>query len=164
MPTLTFTEAEFKEAHRSWGCNCGPTALAFALQTTLEAARYAIPQFAERRYTSPRMMREALDFLGRSFQHVGRPGVPHMCTPAMALVRVQWGGRWMQVGVPTVARYFHTHWIAAWSERGVPFVFDCNGGIRTIGSWEQEIVPLLTCDMRGADGTWLPTHVWRIDP
>lgn len=59
-----FTEAEFKAASDAWGCNCGPSALAFATQKSLEAARHAIPGFEAKRYTSPTMMRDALAFLG----------------------------------------------------------------------------------------------------
>ena len=39
----TFSEVEASEAYEKWGCNCGPTALAFALQTSLDAAHKAIP-------------------------------------------------------------------------------------------------------------------------
>jgi hypothetical protein len=54
MPTYTFTQDEVRIAHEQWGCNCGPAAMAFALQIGLEPVRHAIPLFAERRYTSPR--------------------------------------------------------------------------------------------------------------
>lgn len=42
----SFTEDDMRCAAEAWGCNCGPSALAFALQTTLDAVRPALPGFA----------------------------------------------------------------------------------------------------------------------
>lgn len=41
MPVMTypFTEDEMYAAAREWGCNCGPSALAFALQVPLDRVR-----------------------------------------------------------------------------------------------------------------------------
>lgn len=54
-----FTEEELEAAADEWGCNCGPSALAFALQKPLEEVRYAIPDFEQKGYTSPTMIRIA---------------------------------------------------------------------------------------------------------
>lgn len=159
--TYPFTEQEFKDAVEAWGCNCGPSALAFACQVPLEAALHAIPQFDRKRYTSPTMMRAALDFLGVGWRKHRPETIEAMCHERMALVRVQWTGPWTAPGSNPKWAYRHTHWIAAWSERGVQLVFDCNGGMRTLSSWMDEIVPILTAYPR-ADGAWRPTHIWRL--
>ncbi len=170
--TYTFTEAEAKAAHEDWGCNCGPTALAFALQTTLDAARYAIPKFTERCYTSPAMMRAALIFLGRAFTVVRNPsgwrnyqyGIDSMFAGPMSLVRIQWTGPWTANGATAKWAARQTHWIACWAERGMPLVFDCNGGIMGFDRWEYEIVPAIVATVHRADGGWYPANVWRLAP
>jgi len=159
-----FTQEEFNAAVQEWGCNCGPSALAFALQCSLEVARRAIPDFDKRHYASPSMMKAALGDLGVTIRAypkaalpTGRGDVPSLvlCTKAPALVRVQWGGPWYGRYA-----YQYTHWICCWRQRERNWVFDCNGGISSYEAWCSEIVPLLI-PKRG-DGTWFPTHVWRI--
>jgi hypothetical protein len=165
--TYPFTEQEMTAASQEWGCNCGPSALAFALQKPLNAARHAIPGFDQKRYTSPMMMKAALAFLDREFVAVKAPHrVPQDVEPVfagpMSLVRVQWTGPWTAPGANPKWAYRQTHWIAAWAERGVPLVFDCNGGIRGFTSWESEIVPLILKLYPRADGGWFFTNVWRL--
>lgn len=165
--TYPFTEADAKAAHDEWGCNCGPTALSFALQWPLADVRYMIPGFEQKRYTSPTMMRSALDLISQRISCVGRPSVEamfdqHEYRGRLALVRIQWTGPWTAPGANPRWAYRHTHWITTWTERSVPLIFDCNGGIRGIDSWESEIVPLLT-DYERADGGWFPTHIWRLN-
>src|SRR3954469_593669 len=104
MPTYTFNEEQARAAHEEWGCNCGPTALAFALQITLDAVRGKIPHFAERRYTSPTMMRDALHSFERRFlpiaaglRNAGKNNaraVELMFAGPVTLVRIQWTGPW----------------------------------------------------------------------
>jgi hypothetical protein len=169
-----FTEAEAEAAHEEWGCNCGPTALAFALQKPLATIRHAIPNFAERRYTSPSMMRAALENLGQRFIAI-KPdrrdaGVPRMFAGPMTLVRIQWTGPWIVDGKPQRWAARQTHWIACWSDAhdvwagGRYLVFDCNGGMRTFGSWDSEIVPLIVASVKRADGGWYPANIWRLIP
>ncbi|MCC6428305.1 MAG: hypothetical protein IT435_15975 [Phycisphaerales bacterium] len=171
--TYPFTECEAKAAAESWGCNCGPSALAFACQVGLDAARHAISGFDEKRYTSPTMMKGALEFLGRAWtnekfckgetedglylrEHLA------MFTHKIALVRVQWGGPWTEPGANPRWAYGHTHWIATWSERDVPLIFDVNGGIRSFVSWQDEIAPVLMGMSPRRSGKWWPTHIWRL--
>tara|TARA_R100001143_G_scaffold35943_1_gene33529 strand:- start:4218 stop:4751 length:534 start_codon:yes stop_codon:yes gene_type:complete len=161
-----FSEIEFDAAHKEWGCNCGPSALAFALQLSLDAARYAIRDFDQKRYTSPTMMKAALAELGRTYIAVRKPTSDDLFVARPALVRIQWTGPWTAPGAHHMQAYAHTHWIATWRDgptigAGVPFVFDCNGGARAFFSWRDEIVPLLLPEK--GDGGWKPTHVWRID-
>lgn len=169
MTTLKypFTEQEMQTAAMDWGCNCGPSALAFVLQKPLDSARYAIRDFDKKRYTSPTMMKQALEELAVQFTPVVRSKVDrdHMFSQWPALVRLQWTGPWTQPGVNPKAAYWHTHWIATWLdgsalEPGAPLVFDCNGGVRHVEDWEENIVPLLL-PKRG-DKKWHPTHIWRI--
>lgn len=180
----SFTEEEARAAYEEWGCNCGPSALAFALQVKLESVRYAIPGFEEKRYTSPTMMKAALQNLGKNFVSMPVHDIAKIVpvavpiSPAVAmfhreisLVRVQWSGPWTQPNVNPKWAYRQTHWIAAWrlkdfgQEGGMmqlERVFDCNGGIRTFASWVEEIVPSLIATYPRADGGWFPTHVWRL--
>lgn len=167
--TYPFTEQEARKAADEWGCNCGPTSLAFILQVPLERVRHAIPGFEEKRYTSPTRMKAALANLGRTvtaYSHAGEghPVVGTMFGRAPSLTRVQWTGPWTAPGANPKWAYRQTHWIVSYAVEGqAPMVFDCNGGIRGFKSWESEIVPLLTADTPRADGGWFPTHVWRLD-
>lgn len=160
-----FTQEQANAAADSWGCNCGPAALAFACQKPLDAARYAIVDFDRKRYTSPSMMRAALAELRREIVTVRRPTRDEMFSHLPSLVRIQWTGPWSKPGVPAVAAYRHTHWVCCWLEGpeiegGPPLVFDVNGGVLHVSDWENEIVPLLL--PKDGDGKWHPTHVWRL--
>ncbi len=162
-----FTEAECREAFEQWGANCGPTALAFALQIPLAQVRGTIPGFEEKRYTSPTMMILAVSNLHRRVEVAEPiPGVkrldPHRWQN-LSLVRVQWTGPWTKPGMNPKWAYNYTHWIATWMSGDVPMIFDINGGILTFEEWKAEIVPALTAATPRADGGWFPTHVWRID-
>lgn len=164
MPVYPFTAAELERASDEWGCNCGPSALAFALQMRLDQVRPLIPDFESKRYTSPGMMKSALELVARPYDQVRRPTVETMFAPRIALTRIQWSGPWTMPYAPPKWAYRQTHWIATWSERGVPLVFDCNGGIRGFGGWETEVVPEILATVPRNDGGWRPTHVWRIAP
>jgi hypothetical protein len=168
-----FTEEEARAAHEEWGCNCGPTALAFALQKPLADVRDAIPSFDDRRYTSPMMMRAALEYFGQRFLAIAASRrdsaqITRMFAGPMTLVRIQWTGPWIVDGKPQRWAARQTHWIACWTdgsdviEGGRRLVFDCNGGMRTFGSWESEIVPLITATVKRADGGWYPANIWRL--
>lgn len=162
MFTYPFTEEQFRAAVEEWNCNCGPSALAFALQIGLDKVRHAIPGFAEKHYTSPTMMKAALRNLDRGFASYPA-GVDQMFRvthqPSIALVRIQWTGPWTKAGANPKWAYRQTHWIACYSPDKV---FDCNGGIRSFESWKADIAPLLASSINRADGGWFPTHVWMI--
>lgn len=171
-----FNEEQFKLANAQWGCNCGPSALAFALQVPLESVRPAIPEFDRRRYTSPTMMKQALANLQTSYTAADVRELNHelLCVPFDAikfdysnlfhdqpsLVRVQFCGPWTKPGSNPKWAYRQTHWIATWRELWDWMVFDCNGGVRLFESWQSDILPHLT-PPRG-DGGWFPTHCWTI--
>lgn len=195
-----FTQEEMERASDEWGCNCGPSALAFAAQIKLDTVRCAIPGFEEKRYTSPMMMRAAIANLKRDFRnllHRSEPGETQglsdflglLESGSIALVRLQWTGPWTAPGANPKWAYRQTHWIAGWCANIVdartglpdrrfkapdhsldgnvlprcPMVFDCNGGMRSLGSWQKEIVPILTSGIKRADGGYYPTHFWRLN-
>ncbi len=164
-----FTEADARRAYEEWHCNCGPSALAFALRLPLGAVRHAIPGFEEKRYTSPTMMKAALANLGRQFDAAPcglAVALANLFHERMALVRVQWTGPWTAPGANPRWAYRQTHWVATWRDdgSGTDWVFDVNGGIASFGRWQGEIVPLLTKATPRADGGWHPTHIWRLKP
>lgn len=171
MPTMPFTVEEVQAASDEWGCNCGPAALAFACQRSLQVAKVAIPLFHELGYTNPTMMREALEFLGKRFIAVSPPkrskpgylpNVDAMFAGPMTLVRIQWTGPWIIDNKPQRWASKQTHWIATWAERGVPLVYDINGGITAFDGWEAEVVPAIVAMIKRADGDWYPANIWRL--
>lgn len=158
-----FTAQDMQRAAEEWNANCGPAALAFALGLHINDVRGVIPGFEQKGYTSPTMMKQALEVLGGWF--VVRPSdresmfdSEHRC-----LVRIQFTGPWTQAGANPKWAYGQTHWIATYMvERQAAMVFDCNGGILGFQEWEREIVPAIVATIKRADGGWFPTHVWRI--
>lgn len=125
MLTCPFTEDELLAAHKAWGCNCGPAALAFALQTTLDTVRPAIPEFESRRYTSQIMMAAALRYFGETFSVVRDPSkgrnsrerIESMFVEQVALARIQWTGPWTERDASAKWACLHTHWIACWRDQ-----------------------------------------------
>lgn len=159
-PTYIFNEADSIRAAEQWGANCGPNALAFALQIPLDSVRGRIPDFEERRYTSPTMMRSALIGLNASFIDIRSRDKDKMFCPLLSLVRIQWRGPWTEPGANPKWAYRQTHWVCCWSVGEIRYVFDCNGGAMLFPRWKDEIVPILI-PPRG-NGEWFPTHIWRI--
>lgn len=173
MPVIDypFTQEEAQAAYTEWGCNCGPTALAFALQSSLDHARNLIHGFDQKRYTSPSMMSNALYQAGRTFQAVANPRLERpfnftfseMYDVPLALVRIQWTGPWTAPGANPKWAYRQTHWVATWLDSPFLRVFDCNGGINEHADWEKRIVPMIVESIPRADGGWFPTHIWRLN-
>ena len=156
-----FAQDEAERCHKEWGANCGPNALAFALQRPLESVRGAIPGFETKRYTSPSMMSAALEALGVKWDAQRPPIKVAMFSWKISLVRVQFGGPWTARGTNPRWAYVHTHWVACWLHETVgPCVFDVNGGMMSSARWQSDVLPLLT-PPRG-DREWWPTHIWTI--
>lgn len=163
-PALRFTPDDNERAFRTWGANCGPGALAAVTGMTLDEVRPHLAGFDTKRYTNPRMMLGALKSIGRPFRLVMKPPEVSVATwPMLGLVRVQWLGPWMDPGRPMVARYRHTHWIAAAQRApGDVGVFDINHAESWIAlyDWVRTLVPWLTRQHRHATvGAWHATHV-----
>ncbi len=165
-----FDQEARDKASEEWGANCGPCALAFVARKHIESIRGVIPGFDEKRYTSPTMMMQGCIALGLKYlrleQHFHLQGkdldLKTSLNDSLHLVRIQWTGPWTAKDANPRWAYNYTHWIAAWMDVLTPTVFDCNGGIRTLESWEKEIVPALTGQNPRADGGHYATHVWRI--
>lgn len=165
----TFTELESRAAFEAWGCNCGPAALAFALRVKPDDVRGLIPGFDAKKYTSPTMMADALAASGASWRRDrpadGKSLFGLLSAACASLVRIQWTGPWTGPDANPKWAYRQTHWICGWVDDGVRMVFDVNGGIRTLGNWEQNIVPpLLEACVPNASGGWYPTHCWPVVP
>jgi hypothetical protein len=160
--TYPFTEEDSRAAYEAHGFNCGPNALAFALQFPLLEVLGRIPGFEEKRFTSPTMMKAGLANLGRNWtEHPFPRMVAGMFADKPSLVRIQLDGPWCAEGANPRWAYRETHWIVAWKPRQI---FDVNGGIMTFESWCDEIVPALLANNKRANGKWFPTHIWRVEP
>jgi len=171
-----FTQDEATAAYEEWSCNCGPAALAFALQVKLGVVRPALKGFAERGYVNPTMMASALEWLHTKFTAIRAPknlGEECMFQGPMSLVRIQWTGPWTADGKTAKWAASYTHWICCWMPpmmRDVPseptdlrMVFDINGGIMPFWKWRNEIVPAIVATIKRADGGWYPANVWQLE-
>lgn len=157
-----FTAADQDQAYASWGCNCGPGALAAILEITLDDARALLPGFDAKKYTNPTMMTDALKQSGRWWSRRPEP-----TWPRYGLVRVQWEGPWTRPGVPMRARYRYTHWVGAAHSGDEVGVFDINciangTGWAALDDWTGIIVPHLTSGYPRADGKWHITHALEV--
>lgn len=169
-----FSSEDMIAAMREWNCNCGPSALAFALQRHISEVRGTIPGFEDKGYTSPTMMQAGLRNFGRSYWITPKLSTMSMFAPLIALTRIQWHGPWTDPGANPKWAYRQTHWIATWQEmeerghegRMTIFnrVFDCNSGITSFEEWERVTVPTLIAMYPRANGKWSPTHIWRLKP
>jgi hypothetical protein len=124
--TIRLTHQEVQKASSDWGFNCGPGAICAALNITPSELRPHLGDFEAKRYTNPRLMTATLGRLGVAWRQVYRSEDPNGVLPILnlALVRVQWGGPWTNPGVPMMARYRQTHWIAVRNKSTE--VFDVN--------------------------------------
>jgi hypothetical protein len=168
MLTATFTEDEFLAARKAWGCNCGPASLAFALQTTLDLVRPAIPDFETRRYTSPMMMAAGLQYFGERFTPVSNPsggrdyqqGIAAMFGGPVSLVRIQWTGPWTDKTGSAKWAATRTHWVVCW--RPAAMMYDCNVGVIGFDEWESTIAPAIMANIPRSYGDWYPADVWQL--
>lgn len=163
-PPLRFTADDIERAHFEWGCNCGPAALAAVTGRTLAEVRAAMPDFPDKRFTSPSMMWRALDALRVRYTKTGSGAAgPErgIGWPRLGLARIQFGGPWCKAGVPLPARYTETHWVGAYFDRPASevYVYDVNAAEwRTRHTWRREVLSALLADRKRGDGTWWITH------
>lgn len=164
------TQEQSQQAFNEWGANCGPHALAFALGLPLIRVKQYLPDFEPKRYMNPTMMGEALCLAGvnftRSLFTKASLGVAleKMFHHRITIVRIQWEGPWLNAGVPKVAAYCHTHWVAAWNPDpdGIScHVYDVNCGAVHASHWEQTALADLMQEQRATG--WYPTHFYRLD-
>ena len=110
---LRFKQADAQRAFEEWGANCGPGALAVALGVPIASVRPLLPDFPDRRYTSPTMMRQALQLAGVPILEECRgTQLPEDCPaqlPRHGLIRIQWTGPWTLTGMNPRWAYTYTH-------------------------------------------------------
>lgn len=163
FPMPRFSPEEFIRAHQEWGCNCGPSALAAIADISLNEAGAAIPNFDEKHYTNPTMMKSALMSLGVDFIDL-YPVWPHW-----GLVRIQWEGPWTMPGAPAMWAYRQTHWVGTALDlnNGKRGIFDCNAmgngtGWASFRDWCDHIVPYILADIPRSTGGWHVTHCFSL--
>lgn len=163
---LRFTDADVDAAHDAWRASCGPVAIAAIMCTTLDAVR---PHLADYKgFMNPTMMWAALKSMGARITVDTKPlGAPAFW-PVYGIARIQWGGPWMERGVPVGAQYQRTHWVASNAAASGPLLFDVNcmrvGGWVDVKRWETRVVPwILRENVPKNDGTWTITHTAEID-
>lgn len=162
---MKFTIDECQRAEDAWGFNCGPAALCAVLRKSPDGVRPLLGDFEAKRYTNPTLMYAALKLAGVTARTTYRGDVPAAFPDVThGLVRVQWGGTWINPGVPMGARYRRTHWVAMRTGREV---FDvnamCVGGWLEFAEWETQLMPWLANQaVPGWDGRIWPTHVIEV--
>lgn len=165
-PGYSPLESDIDAAAHEWGANCGPAALAFAIQVPISLVRSLLPEFGLRRYTNVSMMASALRMARRPFETTAPTVSAMFSSTEISLVRVQWSGPWTATKPYPIWSYSHTHWIAAWQDgdsrsKTRPMVYDVNCGICPFADWKSDLVPKFLARAKGRDG-WFPTHVWRV--
>lgn len=164
-PCFGLDDAE--RAYATWGCNCGPGALAAIMGMSLDEVRCHMGDFERKGYTNPTLMFESLNRAGANWQTLScRP----LIWPKWGLVRIQWHGPWTRPGAPVRAAYRHTHWVGSCVRAdGNIGVFDINAmsngsGWCSIKDWSEILVPWLLgqCEP-AADGRWSLTHSIEVE-
>ncbi len=151
MIYLAFTEEQSLAAPEAWGANCGPHAIAAGLGVTLDRARELLPKFEGRFYTTPKMMEEAMMAARGSICCLkGGPSREWR----NGIIRVQWEGRWTNPGVPKIAAYPKTHWIAHFD--GFVYCTCCPHEWWRVETW-QRIIEAHVIGQNGVTG-WHFTH------
>lgn len=163
-------KADWEQADKEYQPNCGPTALAAITGLKLMDVCPLLPNFKERHYTNPKMMKAALEALGVTWHErltkvdSALPQNHHLLTQ-YGLVRIQFDGPWYGKFA-----YHHTHWVAAvtfeittspGNAASLQYVFDINNpnGWNSRALWEKETMPQLM-PKRG-NGKWFATHRWE---
>lgn len=167
-----FTQEDGERAHKEWGANCGPGALAAIMGMTLDEVRPHLGDFERKGYTNPTLMNFALRSIGRRWRTQVLAGTAGGTStdgwPTYGLCRIQWEGPWMDPGVPIRARYRQTHWVGAQrGKRGIG-IFDINAmnngtGWCSLEDWTGTIVPAILQLYPRANGRWHITHAIEVE-
>lgn len=164
-PTVAFSRDDAQRAAADWGFNCGPGAICAVTGLTPDQLRPHMGDFEKKYYTNPSLMVEVLTRLGLKFRQVYRSDSPMGRAPRVpiGLVRIQWGGRWTNPGVPVRARYRHTHWIAVHNQEVFDINAICAGGWMPSDEWRDQLVPWLLREcVPGHNGEFWPTHAIEV--
>jgi len=165
-PLLKFGPLELQNAHRAWGCNCGPAALAACLGLQLTEVRGSLGRFGQLGYMNREMMFEAVVKLGF------RPG-PDLAEdqdgvdryPSHGLCLVQFGGPWCDGPKANVKwAKLHSHWIASkigGDHQSWIFDVNCYGWV-SFQRWSEDTLPLLLAADKYRDGTHWLSASWEI--
>lgn len=164
-PPLAFTRQDMTDAFVSWGCNCGPTALAASLALTLDAVRDLFREFAGKGYVSPSDMEAAINLATFRIAKRWPGGIEGGNSyPLHGVALIQFDGPW-RYGDTKNAKWAmcHTHWIATKCVDRHWFVFDCNQfGWLPMAEWERQTLPRLLVHDRARNGDWWLLHSWEI--
>lgn len=171
IPTLAFGDVDVQMAFDSWGCNCGPAALAAVTGNTLDEVRPACTAagFSIKRYMSPTMMKAAIASLGIGMAQKYCGARDKSCFPEHGLARMQFTGPWTSPGANPKWAYRQTHWTSSWrigeGVEAFTLLFDVNVscGLIPLAEWEQRVAPAIAANMPRADGGWFVTHSWEIE-
>lgn len=166
---LKFTAKDLDEAYESWNCNCGPSALAAALGTTLQDVRHRLmPEFELKGYTPPSLMLQAVlrakaqtSSVQIKSGRVAAAMIPRYA-PKHGLIRIQWEGPWTASPHTAKWAYNFTHWIAVTRLESMLFAFDVNAGQQHYVDWLIETVPRIIESIGRANGKFFATHLWEI--
>ena len=147
-------------AHKEWGCNCGPSALAAALNLRCADVRDAFGDFDERRYVNPSHMKAAAGVLGYRALLTERLVVgsapPARHPPLFGVAFIQFTGP--QVPQTWHAQYLHTHWIACAFNGTRTIIYDCNHAVPIpLSEWAIEVFPRFESDGRPYTGFYIRT-------
>lgn len=165
LETLVFDSYDARDANKSWGCNCGPSALAFALGMTLSEVRPFMGEFETKRYTNPKLMIESIRRAGAKITKSHRVGreFSGRFPIVNALCRIQWAGPWTEPGAPPKWAYRQTHWVYSMPSNRYFDVFDVNCGIVGFEEWRDVTVPVILAGYPKASGEWYPTHAFELE-
>lgn len=154
-----FTENEMIAANIRWGFNCGPAAIAAIFGMTIEEVRPYLGDFESKGYTNPTLMFSIIKSIADEWEIV-KPAA----FPKYGLARIQWHGPWMNEGVPIRARYRQSHWVGVCQKTSSDIgIFDANAmangtGWISLKNWQTVVVPMITSEIKKADGKWSITH------
>ena len=110
-PILHYTKADSEAAFKEWKAQCGPHSIAAACGLKLSDVRDAIVAagITHKGWMSPTYVSRTLDQLGRKYTLETGLKTMALCE---GINRVQWEGKWLNLGVPARVAYFHTHLVA----------------------------------------------------
>lgn len=151
--TTLHTPPDAHEAHRQWGANCGPCAIAALLGKSLAEVRPHLDGFSRRRYMNPTHVRAALESLGQRVTRTRKGAYPARegcCWPQRGLAFIQFSGEWDRA--PVAVQYKHTHWIATVRIDNHRQVYDVSAeGWLSFSGWLDGVLPYLCNDHRATD-------------
>lgn len=166
---------ETEQASKEWGLNCGPGALCAVSGLSPDEIRPYSGEFEKLRYTPLSLMLTIARDIGLHCTTIAQalPACPRlsfqlpMTEEGLYLVRVQWGGPW--IDEEPHKRLRHSHWIAAHLEKEVGAgglkLWDVNAPDQWYSPeiWRTRIATWLLreCEPQN-DGTFWPSHVVRV--